>query len=434
MTEKALHKVKFVTLGCKLNFSESATIGQQLQERGIATTVKGKSEVPDICVVNTCSVTSLADRKCRQNIRSLIKRYPEALVVVTGCYAQLQGKSISEIPGVDIVLGNEQKGDVVDYIEQWLSDKQNTLAVTPHKDIRRFSPSCECGDRTRYFLKVQDGCDYYCSYCTIPLARGRSRSGTIASLVEQAQDVAQRGGKEIVITGVNIGDFGKNTGEHFLDLIKALDQVEGIERYRISSIEPDLLDDEVIDWCASSRAFMPHFHIPLQSGNDKVLRLMRRHYTRDLFASKVERIHQVIPHAFIGVDVMVGNRGETPEYFEDSLQFIASLGVQHLHVFPYSERPGTMALRIPYIVPKAERDARVARMMELSERQQRQFIERFVGTRRPVLFEQPPSGSKVMHGFTDNYIRVTVPYHEELVNKVSTVLLEPSIVSTTHNS
>lgn len=434
MTEKALHKVKFVTLGCKLNFSESATIGQQLQERGIATTVKGNTEVPDICVVNTCSVTSLADRKCRQNIRSLIKRYPEALVVVTGCYAQLQGKSISEIPGVDIVLGNEQKGDVVDYIEQWLSDKQNTLAVTPHKDIRRFSPSCECGDRTRYFLKVQDGCDYYCSYCTIPLARGRSRSGTIASLVEQAQDVAQRGGKEIVITGVNIGDFGKNTGEHFLDLIKALDRVEGIERYRISSIEPDLLDDEVIDWCASSRAFMPHFHIPLQSGNDEVLRLMRRHYTRDLFASKVERIHQVIPHAFIGVDVMVGNRGETPEYFEDSLQFIASLGVQHLHVFPYSERPGTMALRIPYIVPKAERDARVARMMELSERQQRQFIERFVGTERPVLFEQPPTGSKVMHGFTDNYIRVTVPYREELVNKVSTVLLEPSIVSTNHNS
>ena len=237
-----------------------------------------------------------------------------------------------------------------------------------------------------------------------------------------------------MLTGVNIGDFGKNTGEHFLDLIKALDQVEGIDRYRISSIEPDLLDDEVIDWCASSRAFMPHFHIPLQSGNDEVLRLMRRHYTRDLFASKVERIHQVIPHAFIGVDVMVGNRGETPEYFEDSLQFIASLGVQHLHVFPYSERPGTMALRIPYIVPKAERDARVARMMELSERQQRQFIERFVGTERPVLFEQPPTGSKVMHGFTDNYIRVTVPYREELVNKVSTVLLEPSIVSTNHNS
>jgi threonylcarbamoyladenosine tRNA methylthiotransferase MtaB len=433
MAVEALHKVKFVTLGCKLNFSESATIGQQLQERGIATVAK-RDENADICVVNTCSVTALADRKCRQQIRALLRRYPEALMVVTGCYAQLQGASIAEIPGVDIVLGNEQKGEVVDYIERWLNDRQKSIAVTPHKDIRRFSPSCECGDRTRYFLKVQDGCDYYCSYCTIPLARGRSRSGTIASLVAQAQDVASRGGKEIVITGVNIGDFGKNTGEHFLDLLKALDQVEGIERYRISSIEPDLLDDEVIEWCSSSRAFMPHFHIPLQSGSDEVLQLMRRHYTRDLFARKVERIHQVMPHAFIGVDVMVGTRGETPECFDDSLQFIASLGVQHLHVFPYSERPGTMALRIPYIVPKAVRDERVARMMELSERQQREFIERHLGTERPVLFEQPPTGSKVMHGFTDNYIRVTVPYREELVNKVSTVMLESSIVSTTHNS
>lgn len=433
MAVEALHKVKFVTLGCKLNFSESATIGQQLQERGIATVAK-RDENADICVVNTCSVTALADRKCRQQIRALLRRYPEALMVVTGCYAQLQGASIAEIPGVDIVLGNEQKGEVVDYIERWFNDRQKSIAVTPHKDIRRFSPSCECGDRTRYFLKVQDGCDYYCSYCTIPLARGRSRSGTIASLVAQAQDVASRGGKEIVITGVNIGDFGKNTGEHFLDLLKALDQVKGIERYRISSIEPDLLDDEVIEWCSSSRAFMPHFHIPLQSGSDEVLQLMRRHYTRDLFARKVERIHQVMPHAFIGVDVMVGTRGETPECFDDSLQFIASLGVQHLHVFPYSERPGTMALRIPYIVPKAVRDERVARMMELSERQQREFIERHLGTERPVLFEQPPAGSKVMHGFTDNYIRVTVPYREELVNKVSTVMLESSIVSTTHNS
>ena len=433
MAIEALHKVKFVTLGCKLNFSESATIGQQLLERGIARTVVGDEE-PTICVVNTCSVTSLADRKCRQNIRSLIKRYPKALVVVTGCYAQLQGKSIAEIDGVDIVLGNEQKGDVVDYIEQWLNDHHSALAVTPHKDIRRFSPSCECGDRTRYFLKVQDGCDYYCSYCTIPLARGRSRSGTIASLVEQAQDVARRGGKEIVITGVNIGDFGKNTGEKFLDLLKALDAVDGIERYRISSLEPDLLDDEVIAWCSASRAFMPHFHIPLQSGSDEVLRLMRRHYDRALFARKVERIHELMPHAFIGVDVMVGTRGELPEYFDDSLQFIASLGVQHLHVFPYSERPGTMALRIPYIVPKAERDRRVALMMELSDRQQREFIERFLGTNRPVLFEQPPAGSKVMHGFTDNYIRVTVPYRKELVNTVAQVKLDRSIISTTHNS
>ena len=381
MANEVIHKVKFVTLGCKLNFSETATIGQQLQQRGIATTAKN-GETPDICVVNTCSVTALADRKCRQQIRSLIKRYPEALVAITGCYAQLQGKNIAEIPGVDIVLGNEQKGDIVDYIEAWLKNRKNTIAVTPHKDIRRFAPSCECGDRTRYFLKVQDGCDYYCSYCTIPLARGRSRSGTIASLVEQAQDVAQRGGKEIVITGVNIGDFGKNTGERFFDLIKALDQVEGIERYRISSIEPDLLDDEVIDWCATSRAFMPHFHSPLQSGNDEVLRLMRRHYDRNLFARKVERIHQVMPHAFIGVDVMVGTRGETPEFFDDSLQFIASLGVQHLHVFPYSERPGTMALSIPYIVEKRTRDERVAQMMALSDRQQHRHQHKWHSTRQ----------------------------------------------------
>ena len=420
MAHEVLHKVKFVTLGCKLNFSESATIGQQLQERGIATTVAPRSsEVPDICVVNTCSVTALADRKCRQHIRSLIKRYPKALVVVTGCYAQLQGKRIAEIPGVDIVLGNEQKGDVVDYIEAWLANKQSALAITPHKDIARFSPSCQCGDRTRYFLKVQDGCDYYCSYCTIPLARGRSRSGTIESLVAQARDVADRGGKEIVITGVNIGDFGKNTGERFIDLLRALDQVQGIERYRISSIEPDLLDDEVIDWCAASRAFMPHFHIPLQSGNNEVLRLMRRHYNRELFAAKVERIHRVMPHSFIGVDVMVGTRGETPECFDDSLHFIASLGVQHLHVFPYSERPGTMALRIPYIVDKATRDMRVARMMELSDKQQREFIERYLGSERPVLFEQPPHGGKVMHGFTDNYIRVNTPYCPRLVNTVA---------------
>ena len=247
--------------------------------------------------------------------------------------------------------------------------------------------------------------------------------GSLESLVEQARDVARRGGKEIVITGVNIGDFGKNTGESFIDLLKALDKVEGIERYRISSIEPDLLSDEVIDWCAGSRAFMPHYHIPLQSGSDEVLKLMRRHYNRDLFASKVERIHEVMPHAFIGVDVMVGTRGELSEYFDDSLQFIASLGVQHLHVFPYSERPGTMALRIPYIVPKAERDRRVALMMELSDRQQRQFVERFIGSERPVLFEQPPRGSKVMHGFTDNYIRVNAPYREQLVNTVTTVCL-----------
>ena len=413
--------VKFETLGCKLNFSETATLGSLLAERGYAT-VQGDA-VPDVCVVNTCSVTELADKKCRQHIRSLIKRYPDTLMVVTGCYAQLKPHSIAEIPGVDIVLGNEQKLDIAQYVDRWMADRQAVLEVTPHNDIRRFSPSCECGDRTRYFLKVQDGCDYFCSYCTIPMARGRSRSGTIESLVAQAREVAAAGGKEIVITGVNIGDYGKNTGERFLDLIQALDRVEGIERYRISSLEPDLLSEEVMSFCAQSRAFMPHFHIPLQSGSDEVLRLMRRHYDRSLFAEKITRIRELMPDAFIGVDVMVGTRGETPECFDDSRQFIASLNVQHLHVFPYSERPGTMALRIPYIVDQKTKQERVAQMLALSDEKQRAFIKRYLGTVRPVLMEQPQAGSTVMHGFTDNYIRVNVPPCARLVNKVVPVRL-----------
>lgn len=374
-------------------------------------------EIPDICIVNTCSVTELADKKCRQHIRSLITHYPDALIVVTGCYAQLKGKEIAKINGVDIVLGSDQKLDIADYITEWFNNRHNQVVVTPTKDIRRFSPSCERGDRTRYFLKVQDGCDYYCSYCTIPMARGRSRSGTIESLVAQARDVAAQGGHEIVITGVNIGDFGKNTGEKFIDLIKELDKVNEIKRYRISSIEPDLLTDEIIEFCSQSRAFMPHFHIPLQCGSDAVLQLMRRHYDRTLFAEKVTKIRELIPDCFIGVDVMVGTRGETPEYFEESIDFIASLNVQHLHVFPYSERPGTMALRIPYIVDQHTKNERVARMIELSDKKQREFISQYLNTVRPVLLEQPHDG-KLMHGFTDNYIRVNVTPDEALTNKV----------------
>ena len=335
------HTVKLETLGCKLNFSETATMQSLLAEHGIMPV--GKDEAPDVCVVNTCSVTALADSKCRQHIRHLIRQYPGALMVVTGCYAQLKGEEIAQIEGVDIVLGSEQKPDIARYVLQWFEDRQRQLAVTPTKDIRRFSPSCDRGDRTRYWLKVQDGCDYWCTYCTIPAARGRSRSGTIAELTAQARDVAAEGGKEIVITGVNIGDFGKNTGETFLDLLKSLDDVEGIERYRISSIEPDLLTEDIIDFCARSRAFMPHFHIPLQSGSDPVLQLMHRHYDRQLFADRVGRCRELMPDCFIGVDVMVGTRGETPGLFEDSYNFIARLDVQHLHVFPYSERPGTKA-------------------------------------------------------------------------------------------
>ena len=414
------HRVKLETLGCKLNFSETATMQSLLAEHDIVPAARG--EVPDVCVVNTCSVTALADSKCRQHIRHLIRQYPDALMVVTGCYAQLKGKEIAEIPGVDIVLGSEHKAEIAQYVLQWFEDRKQQLAVTPSLDIRTFSPSCDRGDRTRYWLKVQDGCDYWCSYCTIPAARGRSRSGTIAQLVEQAQEVADEGGKEIVITGVNIGDFGKNTGENFLDLLKNLDEIEGIERYRISSIEPDLLTDDIIDWCVQSRAFMPHFHIPLQSGSDPVLKLMRRHYDRQLFADKVARCRQLMPDCFIGVDVMVGTRGETPELFEDSFNFVKSLDVQHLHVFPYSERPGTMALRIPYIVIQQDKQARAARMIALSDEKQAHFTRRYLGTVRPVLLEHGRGKGK-MHGFTDNYIRVNVEPDMSLANRIVNVKL-----------
>lgn len=413
-------KAKFETLGCKLNFSETATMEDLLAKHGIEPAAAG--ETPDVCVVNTCSVTELADKKCRQHIRSLIGRYPDALMVVTGCYAQLKSKEIAEIPGVGIVLGSEQKNDIVSYVDAWLKTRNKTVDVTPTRDIRRFTPSCDCGDRTRYFLKVQDGCDYYCSYCTIPFARGRSRSGKMDDLLAQARQVADAGGREIVITGVNIGDFGADTGERLIDLLRGLDAIGGIERYRISSIEPDLLTDEIIDFCAASRAFMPHFHIPLQSGSDPVLKLMRRHYDRALFAQKIGRIRSVMADCFVGVDVMVGSRGETPEYFDDSLDFIASLDVQHLHVFPYSERPGTAALRIPYVVDGRTKSGRVARMMELSDRKQREFVERYLGTRRPVLVEQS-SQQPVMHGFTDNYIRVNVPRDDKYVNRIVPVEL-----------
>ena len=375
-------------------------------------------------MVNTCSVTELADKKCRQTIRRLANRYPDAVIVVTGCYAQLKKDEVAAIEGVDIVLGSEQKMEISAYLDRWLATRKPQVEVTPAKDIRAFSPSCSRGDRTRYFLKVQDGCDYFCSYCTIPFARGRSRSGSIESLVAQAREVAAEGGKEIVITGVNIGDFGKNTGESFIDLVRALDAVEGIERYRISSIEPDLLTDEIIDFCARSRAFMPHFHIPLQCGSDTVLRLMRRHYDSALFAHKVEMIKRLIPDAFIGVDLMVGTRGETEELFEESRRFVDGLDITRLHVFPYSERPGTLALRtIDHVVDQHTKSVRAGKMIALSDRKLRAFMQQYAGTVRPVLFEQPQPGMP-MHGFTDNYIRVEVSdAPEALVNTVANVRL-----------
>ena len=427
---ESTRRAAYVTLGCKLNFAETSSLRDQLQAQGILPAVDG--EEADVCIVNTCSVTETADQKCRQAIHRLHRQHPDAAIIVIGCYAQLKAGEIARMEGVDLVLGMEQKGEVPQRIHQLLARKaqlatagaacHESVAV-PTKDIRTFVPSCSRGDRTRYFLKVQDGCNYYCTYCTIPIARGRSRNGSIASLVAQAEEVARQGGKEIVITGVNIGDFGRTTGETFLQLIQALDCVEGIERYRISSIEPNLLTDEIIEWCARSRAFMPHFHIPLQSGSDTVLRLMHRHYDTALFRTKVERIRQVMPDAFIGVDVIVGTRGETAECFEETYTFLESLDISQLHVFSYSERPGTKALEIPHVVSPQEKHARSQHLIALSERKHRAFCQCFVGTERPVLWEHAREGQP-MQGFTDNYVRVEMPAdHQALDNTITSITL-----------
>lgn len=368
-------------------------------------------EYPDFVVVNSCSVTAEADKKCRQWIRSCHRRYPDARIIVTGCYAQLKPDEVAQLPGVAIVAGTDRKNLIAEYVEHQLAAAGKAPChqyITPLQQLRTFSPSCSRGDRTRYFLKVQDGCDYWCSYCTIPRARGRSRSGTVAEMVAQAREVAAQGGREIVITGVNIGDFGKGTEETFFDLVKALDQVEGIERYRISSIEPNLLTDEIINFVANSRRFMPHFHIPLQSGSDTVLSLMRRHYDTALFRHKIEAVRRAMPDAFIGVDLIVGARGETDEEFRRSAEFVESLDISRLHVFPYSERPDTRALEIPYVVSQEEKHRRAAHMIAISDRKLREFSSRFVGTERPVLVEHSPRPG-ILVGFTDNYLRVNIP-------------------------
>ncbi len=420
-------KAAYQTLGCKLNFAETSSLRDLLEREGVQTAAKG--EKADICIVNTCSVTDVADHKCRQAIHRFTREHPGAFVVVMGCYAQLKADEIAAFEGVDLVLGMEQKGKVWQYIKERLAQKRalaggdachEAISVPTH-DIRTFVPSCSRGDRTRYFLKVQDGCNYYCTYCTIPIARGRSRNGSIASLVRQAEQVAAQGGKEIVITGVNTGDFGRSTDETFIDLLRALDRVEGIERYRISSIEPNLLTDEVIDFCAHSRAFMPHFHIPLQSGSDEVLQLMRRRSDTALFERKVHSILQAMPDAFIGVDVIVGMRGETDAFFEDSFRFIESLPVSQLHVFSYSERPGTKALQIPYVVTPQTKHARSNRLLALSEEKRKAFYARFIGTERPVLWEHARPGEPML-GFTDNYIRVTQAEGASVADNMLTVV------------
>ena len=413
----------YYTLGCKLNFSETSTIGRIFKEVGIRPARRG--EKADICVINTCSVTDVADKKCRQAIHRLIKQHPNAYVLVTGCYAQLKPDTIALIDGVDVVLGAEQKKDVLNYLGnlQKRDNESGKIFISPLKDIQTFVPSCSKGERTRFFLKVQDGCNYFCSYCTIPFARGRSRNGSISSLVEQAKQVVAEGGKEIVLTGVNIGDFGQTTGETFFDLIKALDKVDGIERYRISSIEPDLLEDDVIEYVGQSKHFMPHFHIPLQSGCDEVLRLMRRRYDTALFALKIEKIKALMPDAFIGVDVIVGMRGETEDYFKQTYQFLEALDVTRLHVFSYSERPGTQALKICNVVSSEEKHRRSQCLLKLSDQKTHDFYARHIGQSLPVLLERSKPG-KPMHGFTPNYIKVEVLRNESLDNEVVPIHLD----------
>ena len=416
-------KAIYYTLGCKLNFSETSTIERIFSEVGIREANKG--EKADICVVNTCSVTNMADHKCRQIIHKLIKENPDAFVVVTGCYAQLEPEELSGIEGVDVVLGAEQKKDILKYLGDLSKKNSCELYTVPLKDIKTFSPSCSRGDRTRYFLKVQDGCDYFCTYCTIPFARGRSRNDTIANTVAEARRAAAEGGKEIVLTGVNIGDFGRSTGETFFDLVKALDEVDGIERYRISSIEPNLLTDEIIDFVLNrSKRFMPHFHIPLQSGSDDVLKLMHRRYDTELFAHKINRIKQENPDAFIGVDVIVGTRGETDDYFEDAYCFIESLDVTQLHVFSYSKRPGTKALEIKYIVDPQVKHVRSQRLIELSTGKLHNFYAAHIGKEMKVLLEKPKP-DMWMQGWTENYIRVEIekPGMQELDNNIVKVKL-----------
>ena len=394
-------KAAYYTLGCKLNFAETSTIQKQLEAEGIETAKNG--EVADICIVNTCSVTEVADSKSRQAISKLHRKHPEALMVVTGCYARTL--SNSPLKGENIIFVDaKHKGDIPKLIEEALNLKVSPLRGDS-EGSRSFVPACARGERTRFFLKVQDGCDYFCTYCTIPFARGRSRNGSIASLVEQAEGAARQGGKEIVLTGVNTGDFGKTTGERFIDLLQALDRVEGIQRYRISSIEPNLLTEDIIRFCSQSRAFMPHFHIPLQSGSDEVLRLMHRRYDTKFFAEKIAEVRTYIPDAFIGVDVIVGMRGETDELFAEAYDFMQALPVSQYHVFSYSERPGTKALQIPGKVTPQKKHERSQQVLSLSDEKLRTYYNMYKGQTRPVLLEHSKNAG-ILHGFTDNYIRI----------------------------
>lgn len=411
-------KVAYYTLGCKLNFAETSFLGKQLGENGFSKARNG--EEADICVINTCSVTDIADHKSRQMINRIHRKHPKAKIVVTGCYAQLKPKEIAEIDCVDLVLGANEKFDMLEYLQKLDEVKDEKVVSGDILKIKTFRPSLSHDDRTRFFLKVQDGCDYYCTYCTIPLARGHSRSGTVAETVDMARQAVERGAKEIILTGVNTGEFGKKNGETFLQLIQQLDEIDAEVRFRISSIEPNLLSDEIIDFVAQSKRFMPHFHIPLQSGNNEVLKLMRRRYTTELFEEKINTIKKRMPDAFIGVDVIVGVRGETDELFESAVEFIKSIDFSQLHVFTYSERANTKMMEIEHNVPKSERKRRSNLLHDISAERTAEFYETQIGKTSKVLWESKKDGA-TMHGFTENYVKLERPYDKTRVNTIETV-------------
>ncbi|QWG09137.1 tRNA (N(6)-L-threonylcarbamoyladenosine(37)-C(2))-methylthiotransferase MtaB [Flammeovirga kamogawensis] len=418
-----MRKVAFYTLGCKLNFSETSTIGRQFLEKGYQKVEF--SETPDIYIINTCSVTDNADKKCQKIVREAKKISPNSYVAIIGCYAQLKPKEISELEGVDAVLGAAEKFRLLDLLDGFVKEDAPKVLATEIKETKEFVSGYSMNDRTRTFLKVQDGCNYKCSFCTIPLARGKSRSASIANVIENAKEVAAQDTKEVVLTGVNIGDFGIVDGrrqERLIDLLKELDNVDGIERFRISSIEPNLLDEEIIAFCSTSNKFVPHFHIPLQSGSDKMLELMRRRYRTDLYKSRITDIKSQMPDACIGVDVIIGFPGETEEDFLDTYNFLNELDVAYLHVFTYSERPNTDAVHMDGVVPKQERAKRSKMLRILSDKKKRAFYESQLGTTRTVLFEHDIEEGK-MFGFTENYVRVEAKYDPALVNELKTVEL-----------
>ena len=418
-------KIAFTTLGCKLNFAESSALGKALMERGHVKAKQG--EQADLCVINTCSVTDAADHKDRQIIHRIRRQNPNAILIVTGCYAQLKPVEIAQIEGVDYVLGQDEKFRLPEFIRslELKVESLEQIHLSPIREVDDFHGAYSKDDRTRCFLKVQDGCNYFCSYCTIPLARGKSRNPSIDSLVAQAQEAINGGAKEIILSGVNIGDFGRSTGEHFIDLLKALDAIDREFRIRISSCEPNLLSDEIIDFVANSRHFAPHFHIPLQSGSNTVLKIMGRRYTRELFAERVAHIKSVMPHAFIGVDCMVGVRGETAECWADYIDFIEQLPVSQLHVFTYSERANTRMLEMELeIVPQKERERRSKQLHAISAQKTEAFYKEHEGYQALVLWESSKKDG-LMYGFTENYIKVSCPYDRAKVNTFERITVPP---------